>query len=171
MDEDRKDGEPLPPALVTVEDLQMQPRSPATAQQLGPPWSWRPPAEHHVELRGLEGTPALAPPAPVTEPHHRQVTAAVCGHRHLITRKLRDPATGQIVEGTVEDRTMPDWRANARCPKRQHREHYSKDAVPTVEITGLGGPADADEQPDPVELAARLDHSLFAVVHPPQLDR
>ncbi|MGV9249300.1 hypothetical protein [Streptomyces sp. NPDC003710] len=33
-----------------------------------------------------------------------------------------------------------------------------------VEITGLGGPADGDEQPvDLVALAERLDHSLFAV--------
>ena len=82
----------------------------------------------------------------------------------VTTRKLRDPATGQIVEETVEDRTVPDWRANAWYLKRQHREHYGKDALVAVEITGLGGPADGDEQPvDLVALAERLDHSQFAV--------
>jgi len=31
----------------------------------------------------------------------------------VTTHKLRDPATGQIVEETVEDRTVPNWRADA----------------------------------------------------------
>ncbi|MEU6593115.1 hypothetical protein ABZ923_28455 [Streptomyces sp. NPDC046881] len=44
----------------------------------------------------------------------------------VITRELRDPAAGQIVEVTVEDRTVPDWRAEVRYPERQHREHHHR---------------------------------------------
>ncbi|BCK73071.1 hypothetical protein Srufu_070240 [Streptomyces libani subsp. rufus] len=42
----------------------------------------------------------------------------------VTTRKFRDPETGQIVEGVTEDRTAPDWRADASlsaarsCPCR-----------------------------------------------------
>lgn len=89
----------------------------------------------------------------------------------VTTRKLRDPATGQIVEETVEDRTAPDWRADAWYLERQHREHYGKDAVIAVEITGLGGPAAHEDQPvDLSALAERLDKSLFAVEYPPELE-
>lgn len=89
----------------------------------------------------------------------------------VTTRKFRDPATGQIVEETVEDRTPPDWRADAWYLERQHREHYGKDAVVAVEITGLGGAANEKEQPvDLMALAERLDQTLFAVEYPPELE-
>lgn len=79
--------------------------------------------------------------------------------------------TGEIVEETVEDRTSPDWRADAWYLERQHREHYGKDAVVAVEITGLGGQVGDDEQPvDFSALAERLDKSLFAVEYPPELE-
>ncbi|MEU6460359.1 hypothetical protein [Streptomyces sp. NPDC046976] len=90
----------------------------------------------------------------------------------VTTRRFRDPATGEIVEETVEDRTPPDWRADAWYLERQHREHYGKDAVVAVEITGLGDPpAGADDQAvDLSALAERLDRSLFAVEYPPELE-
>ncbi|MFF2205847.1 hypothetical protein [Streptomyces sp. NPDC058145] len=51
----------------------------------------------------------------------------------------------------MEDRTVPDWRADAWDLERQHHEHYGKDAVVAVENTGPSGLADAEEQPvDPV---------------------
>jgi hypothetical protein len=89
----------------------------------------------------------------------------------VTTRRFRDSVTGEIVEETVEDRTSPDWRADAWYLERQHREQYGKDAVVAVEIAGLGGPAGDDE--DPVDLSAlaeRLDKSLFAVEYPPELE-
>ncbi|MBK3644473.1 hypothetical protein [Streptomyces sp. MBT33] len=89
----------------------------------------------------------------------------------VTTRRFRDSVTGEIVEETVEDRTSPDWRADAWYLERQHREHYGKDAVVAVEITGLGGPAGDDEQPvDLSALAERLDKTLFAVEYPPKLE-
>ncbi|MFB6525274.1 hypothetical protein [Streptomyces sp. NPDC056399] len=83
------------------------------------------------------------------------------------TRKYRDPETGQIVEEVTEDRTAPDWRADAWYLERQHRHHYGKDAALAVEITGL-----ADSEPSPEEhvdlgaLAERLNKTLFAVEYP-----
>ncbi|GBQ03908.1 hypothetical protein SSP531S_53870 [Streptomyces spongiicola] len=89
----------------------------------------------------------------------------------VTTRRFRDSVTGEIVEETVEDRTSPDWRADAWYLERQHREHYGKDAVVAVEITGLGGPAGDEEQPvDLSALAERLDKTLFAVEYPPELE-
>ncbi|WP_411147350.1 hypothetical protein [Streptomyces sp. A30] len=89
----------------------------------------------------------------------------------VTTRRFRDSVTGEIVEETVEDRTAPDWRADAWYLERQHREHYGKDAVVAVEITGLGGQVGDDEQPiDLSALADRLDKSLFAVEYPPELE-
>ncbi|MFF7169634.1 MULTISPECIES: hypothetical protein [Streptomyces] len=89
----------------------------------------------------------------------------------VTTRRFRDSVTGEIVEETVEDRTSPDWRADAWYLERQHREHYGKDAVVAVEITGLAGPAGDDEQPvDLSALAERLDKTLFAVEYPPELE-
>ncbi|MFI7299231.1 hypothetical protein [Streptomyces sp. NPDC050121] len=89
----------------------------------------------------------------------------------VTTRRFRDSVTGEIVEETVEDRTSPDWRADAWYLERQHREHYGKDAVVAVEITGLGGPAGDDEQPvDLSALAERLDKTLFSVKYPPELE-
>ncbi|WP_406730770.1 hypothetical protein [Streptomyces sp. NBC_01794] len=89
----------------------------------------------------------------------------------VTTRRFRDSVTGEIVEETVEDRTSPDWRADAWYLERQHREHYGKDAVVAVEITGLGGQVGDDEQPvDFSALAERLDKSLFAVEYPPELE-
>ncbi|MFE9993555.1 hypothetical protein [Streptomyces avermitilis] len=89
----------------------------------------------------------------------------------VTTRRFRDSVTGEIVEETVEDRTSPDWRADAWYLERQHREHYGKDAVVAVEITGLGGQVGDDEQPvDLSALAERLDKSLFAVEYPPELE-
>ncbi|MET8717455.1 hypothetical protein ABZV52_30265 [Streptomyces sp. NPDC004735] len=89
----------------------------------------------------------------------------------VTTRQYRDSVSGEIVTETVEDRTAPDWRADAWYLERQHREQYGKDAVVAVEITGLGGPASDDEQPvDLSALADRLDKSLFAVDYPPELE-
>ncbi|PNG18591.1 hypothetical protein [Streptomyces cahuitamycinicus] len=89
----------------------------------------------------------------------------------VTTRQFRDSVTGEIVTETVEDRTSPDWRADAWYLERQHREQYGKDAVVAVEITGLGGPAGDDDQPvDLSALADRLDKSLFAVEYPPELE-
>ncbi|OVZ99495.1 hypothetical protein B9W64_37510 [Streptomyces sp. CS159] len=91
----------------------------------------------------------------------------------VTTRKFRDSVTGDIVEETVEDRTSPDWRADAWYLERQHREHYGKDAVVAVEITGLGGPAEGGEDEQHVDLSAlaeRLDKSLFSVEYPPELE-
>ncbi|MEE1764439.1 hypothetical protein [Streptomyces sp. SP18BB07] len=89
----------------------------------------------------------------------------------VTTRQFRDSVTGEIVTETVEDRTGPDWRADAWYLERQHREHYGKDAVLAVEITGLGVPAGEDEQSvDLTALAERLDKSLFAVEYPPELE-
>ncbi len=89
----------------------------------------------------------------------------------VTTRKFRDSVTGEIVEETTEDRTAPDWRADAWYLERQHRDFYGKDAVVAVEITGLGGPVGDDEQPvDLVALADRLNDSLFSVRYPPELE-
>ncbi|MGA5127755.1 hypothetical protein ACPCAG_31190 [Streptomyces pseudogriseolus] len=89
----------------------------------------------------------------------------------VTTRRFRDSVTGEIVEETVEDRTAPDWRADAWYLERQHREHYGKDAVVAVEITGLNGPAGGDEESvDLSALAERLDKTLFAVEYPPELE-
>ncbi|MFG2986146.1 hypothetical protein ACGFYQ_33675 [Streptomyces sp. NPDC048258] len=89
----------------------------------------------------------------------------------VTTRRFRDSVTGEIVEETVEDRTPPDWRADAWYLERQHREHYGRDATLAVEITGLGGPAAHDEPPvDLTALAERLDKTLFAVQYPPALE-
>ncbi|MGW3628368.1 hypothetical protein [Streptomyces sp. NPDC000880] len=89
----------------------------------------------------------------------------------VTTRKFRDSVTGEIVEETVEDRTAPDWRADAWYLERQHREHYGKDATVAVEITGLGGTIVPDEQSvDMLALAERLDKTLFAVEYPPELE-
>lgn len=89
----------------------------------------------------------------------------------VTTRKFRDSVTGEIVEETVEDRTAPDWRADAWYLERQHREHYGKDAVVAIEITGLGGQGGDDEQSvDLSALAERLDRTLFAVEYPPELE-
>ncbi|MEU2968974.1 hypothetical protein ABZ687_28855 [Streptomyces ardesiacus] len=89
----------------------------------------------------------------------------------VTTRKFRDSVTGEIVEETVEDRTPPDWRADAWYLERQHREQYGKDATLAVEITGVGGiPAgDEDQAVDLAALAERLDRSLFSVEYPPEL--
>ncbi|MEU0427167.1 hypothetical protein ABZ235_26775 [Streptomyces canus] len=88
------------------------------------------------------------------------------------TRQFRDSVTGEIVTETVEDRTAPDWRADAWYLERQHREHYGKDAIVAVEITGLGDiPSGADDQAvDMAALAERLNHSLFSVQYPPELE-
>jgi transposase len=91
----------------------------------------------------------------------------------VTTRKFRDSVTGEIVEETVEDRTSPDWRADAWYLERQFRDQYGKDATLAVEITGLGGPAAAGDDEQSVDLAAlaeRLDKSLFAVEYPPELE-
>ncbi|MDI3102010.1 hypothetical protein QJ054_33790 [Streptomyces sp. AN-3] len=89
----------------------------------------------------------------------------------VTTRKFRDSVTGEIVEETVEDRTAPDWRADAWYLERQHRDQYGKDATIAVEITGLGDvPAGGDDQAvDLAALAERLDRSLFSVEYPPEL--
>ncbi|MDV6291239.1 hypothetical protein R2F25_38145 [Streptomyces sp. UP1A-1] len=90
----------------------------------------------------------------------------------VTTRKFRDSVTGEIVEETVEDRTAPDWRADAWYLERQHRDQYGKDATIAVEITGLGDvPAGGDDQTvDLAALAERLDRSLFSVEYPPELE-
>ncbi|MGY1502880.1 hypothetical protein ACW4TU_41000 [Streptomyces sp. QTS52] len=90
----------------------------------------------------------------------------------VTTRRFRDSVTGDIVEETVEDRTSPDWRADAWYLERQHREHYGKDAIVAVEITGLGDIAAGpdDQAVDLSALAERLDRSLFSVEYPPELE-
>ncbi|MFB6630056.1 hypothetical protein ACFCWY_09180 [Streptomyces sp. NPDC056362] len=90
----------------------------------------------------------------------------------VTTRRFRDPATGEIVEETTEDRTPPDWRADAWYLERQHGEHYGKDAVVAVEINGLGNmPTSPDEGAvDLAALAERMEGSLSAVVFPPELE-
>ncbi|WP_371604984.1 hypothetical protein OG345_41950 (plasmid) [Streptomyces sp. NBC_01220] len=89
----------------------------------------------------------------------------------VTTRQYRDSVSGEIVTETVEDRTAPDWRADAWYLERQHREQYGKEAVVAVEITGLGQPASDDEHPvDLSALAERLDKSLFAVEYPPAIE-
>ncbi|WP_328491194.1 hypothetical protein [Streptomyces zaomyceticus] len=90
----------------------------------------------------------------------------------VTTRQFRDSVTGEIVTETVEDRTPPDWRADAWYLERQHREHYGKDAIVAVEINGLGdlpvGPDDTAV--DLSALAERLDRSLNSVEYPPELE-
>ncbi|MEU9354972.1 hypothetical protein AB0D65_29255 [Streptomyces griseoloalbus] len=90
----------------------------------------------------------------------------------ITTRKFRDSVTGDIVEETVEDRTAPDWRADAWYLERQHRDQYGKDATLAVEITGLGDipTGDEDQAVDLAALAERLDRSLFSVEYPPELE-
>ncbi|GGW95405.1 hypothetical protein [Streptomyces noursei] len=91
----------------------------------------------------------------------------------VTTRKFRDPETGQIVEEVTEDRTAPDWRADAWYLERQHRHHYGKDAALAVEITGLdNSEAVQEERVDLTALAERLNKTLFAVQYPdpPQLE-
>ncbi|MCD9903226.1 hypothetical protein LUR56_31240 [Streptomyces sp. MT29] len=88
----------------------------------------------------------------------------------VTTRQYRDSVSGEIVTETVEDRTAPDWRADAWYLERQHREQYGKDATIAVEITGLGQPAGDDHPVDLPALAERLDKSLFAVEYPPELE-
>ncbi|MGW4086994.1 hypothetical protein ACWEGS_28580 [Streptomyces sp. NPDC004822] len=90
----------------------------------------------------------------------------------VTTRQFLDPVTKQVVTETVEDRTAPDWRADAWYLERQHRDQYGKDAVVAVEITGLGDiPAGAEDQAvDLAALADRLDRSLFSVEYPPELE-
>ncbi|MFJ4988717.1 hypothetical protein ACIP9H_33575 [Streptomyces sp. NPDC088732] len=85
----------------------------------------------------------------------------------VVTRRYRDPVTSEVVEEVTEDRTAPDWRADAWYLERQHREHYGKDAVIALEITGLGGAATSDDAPvDLLALGERLEKSLFAVEFP-----
>lgn len=90
----------------------------------------------------------------------------------VTTRRFRDSVTGEIVEETVEDRTSPDWRADAWYLERQHRDQYGKDATVAVEITGLGDvPTGGEDQAvDLAALAERLDKTLFAVEYPPELE-
>ncbi|MEV0444602.1 hypothetical protein AB0I84_04275 [Streptomyces spectabilis] len=91
----------------------------------------------------------------------------------VTTRKFRDPETGQIVEEVTEDRTAPDWRADAWYLERQHRNHYGKDAALAIDITGLdSGEPSQDERVDLSALAERLNQTLFAVQYPdpPQLE-
>ncbi|GHF33832.1 hypothetical protein GCM10010218_13690 [Streptomyces mashuensis] len=91
----------------------------------------------------------------------------------VTTRKFRDPETGQIVEEVTEDRTAPDWRADAWYLERQHRHHYGKDAAIAVEITGIdAGAPDEESGVDLTAIAERLNKSLFAVQYPepPELE-
>ncbi|MEU9448014.1 hypothetical protein [Streptomyces sp. NPDC048277] len=65
---------------------------------------------------------------------------------------MRDPATGQIVEVTVEDRTVPNWRG----------EHLVSGAAALLAPRqGRGGERPVDLVL--VAVAERLDHGLFAV--------
>ncbi|GHG80095.1 hypothetical protein [Streptomyces griseocarneus] len=91
----------------------------------------------------------------------------------VTTRKFRDPETGQIVEEVTEDRTAPDWRADAWYLERQHRHHYGKDAAIAVEITGIdAGVPEEESSVDLAAIAERLNKSLFAVQYPepPELE-
>ncbi|MFI5990310.1 hypothetical protein ACIBAC_00450 [Streptomyces sp. NPDC051362] len=84
------------------------------------------------------------------------------------TRQYRDSVSGEIVTETVEDRTAPDWRADAWYLERQHRDYYGKDAVIAVEINGLGDvPAGSEDGAvDLAALAERLDRTLHSVEYP-----
>ncbi|MFK0290712.1 hypothetical protein ACIQU6_09565 [Streptomyces sp. NPDC090442] len=85
----------------------------------------------------------------------------------VTTRRFRDSATGQIVEEVTEDRTAPDWRADAWYLERQHHHHYGKDAALAIEITGMDSSQSAqEERVDLTALAERLNRSLFAVQYP-----
>ena len=89
----------------------------------------------------------------------------------VVTRRMRDSATGQIVEETTEDRTAPDWRADAWYLERQHPEHYGKDASVSLEVTGAGGgPVQIENSAHVEALAARLSESLHAITYPDQLE-
>ncbi|MER5301282.1 hypothetical protein ABT039_17670 [Streptomyces lasiicapitis] len=91
----------------------------------------------------------------------------------VTTRKFRDPETGQIVEEITEDRTAPDWRADAWYLERQHRTHYGKDAALAIDITGLDSSEPSqEERVDLSALAERLNQTLFAVQYPdpPELE-
>lgn len=82
-----------------------------------------------------------------------------------VTRKIRDPETGQIVEETTVDRAAPDFRAISWYLERQHRNQWGKDAT-QVEITGAAGGPLQVERVDVDDLAARLTTTLHALEYP-----
>ncbi|NEA53614.1 hypothetical protein G3I60_05435 [Streptomyces sp. SID13666] len=84
----------------------------------------------------------------------------------VVTRRLRDPITNQVVEEITEDRTAPDWRADAWYLERQHREHYGKDAIVTFINASDQGPLQNDPDDDASDLAERLAISLHAITYP-----
>jgi len=88
-----------------------------------------------------------------------------------VTRKVRDPETGQIVEETTVDRAAPDFKAIAFYLERQHARHWGKDAHQTLELTGpQGGPLQV-ERVDTDELAERLAVTLHALEYPEDDDQ
>ncbi|MDB5910356.1 MAG: putative phage protein [Massilia sp.] len=80
------------------------------------------------------------------------------------TRRMRDPATGDLVEETETDIAPPDWRAAAWILERRHRETFGKEAA-ALEISGPdGGPVEMAGGPKGglEALAARVSANLAA---------
>jgi hypothetical protein len=86
-----------------------------------------------------------------------------------VTKKHRDPETGEVYEETTVDRASPDFRAISWYLERQHRAHWGKDAT-QVEITGAAGGPLKVERVDTDDLAARLIGTLHALEYPPDDD-
>ncbi|MFJ5121939.1 hypothetical protein [Kitasatospora sp. NPDC088548] len=84
-----------------------------------------------------------------------------------VTRRMRDPETGQIVEETTTDRAVPDFKSISFYLERQHRRHWGKDAQPEEATTPA---ADQAEHLDADELAERLAVTLHAMEYPDDQD-
>ncbi len=132
---------------------------------------------------GLEPDPAEEPFVTLLEKiaHARELAhaGAVLQLRRLInggyitkevTRKMRDPETGQIVEETTVDRAGPDFRAISWYLERAHRAEWGKDAT-VLEITGPQGGPVAVETTDADALAERLGITLHALTYPDDEDQ
>jgi hypothetical protein len=82
-----------------------------------------------------------------------------------VTKKMRDPETGEIYEETTVDRAAPDFRAISWYLERAHRSQWGKDAL-EVQISGpQGGPVQV-ETTSADELAERLAVTLHALEYP-----
>ncbi|MFE2723882.1 hypothetical protein [Kitasatospora sp. NPDC059327] len=81
-----------------------------------------------------------------------------------VTRKFRDPETGQIVEETTTDRATPDFKAISFFLERRQRQHWAKDTPAEDATTAATAPAD---EIDADELADRLAVTLHALEYPP----
>jgi transposase len=84
-----------------------------------------------------------------------------------VTKKLRDPETGEIYHETTVDRASPDFRAISWYLERAHRGQWGKDAT-QIEITGAAGGPVQVERVDLDDLATRLQGTLHALEYPPE---